>query len=155
PFRLVVGGTPRGAARNPKVERLLAAARVADGDVFLISDANVRTRPGDVRATLAAFRDPGGGCVSNPFAGAGAASFGALVESLPLLTFVLPGAAIAAAGGVPCVVGKSMAITRRAHDAIGGFARVADVLAEDQALGLAIGEAGFRVVLSPVLVRNV
>ena len=48
-----------------------------------------------------------------------------------------------------------MALPRRVHDAIGGFAAFGDVLAEDQAIGLAVREAGFRVVLSPVVVENV
>ena len=43
----------------------------------------------------------------------------------------------------------------RVHDAIGGFAAFGEVLAEDQAIGLAVAEAGFRVVLSPVVVSNV
>jgi len=56
---------------------------------------------------------------------------------------------------VPCVVGKSMAISRRALEAIGGFEAFANVLAEDQAIGLAVREAGFGVTLSPVVVRNI
>jgi ceramide glucosyltransferase len=62
---------------------------------------------------------------------------------------------LAAEAGATCVVGKSMAISRRAHDAIGGFGRFVRVLAEDQAIGLAVKKAGFDVVLSPVVVRNV
>ncbi|MCU1244476.1 MAG: family glycosyltransferase, partial [Acidobacteria bacterium] len=64
-------------------------------------------------------------------------------------------AVLAAAAGVPCVVGKSMALTRRAHDAIGGFARFRHILAEDQVTGLAVREAGFEVALSPIVVHNV
>ena len=56
---------------------------------------------------------------------------------------------------MPCVVGKSMAISRRALDAIGGFAAFVDVLAEDQAIGCAVRDAGLKVALSPVVVRNV
>src|SRR5207244_1097523 len=81
--------------------------------------------------------------------------FGAVVEGLHLLTFVLPGTALAASGGVPCVVGKSMALSRRALDAIGGFAAFGDVLAEDQAIGLAVANAGFRVAVSDTVVKNV
>src|SRR5207244_1073629 len=119
-----------------------------------ISDANVRVEPDAVAETVAMF---GGdvGCVSNLFVGAGAASFGATIESLHLLSFVAPGAILAAAAGVPCVVGKSMAISRRALRDIGGFVRFANVLAEDQAIGLAVREAGYRVALSPCVVRNV
>jgi ceramide glucosyltransferase len=48
-----------------------------------------------------------------------------------------------------------MALTRAAHDAIGGFAAFTDVLAEDQAIGCAVKAAGFRIALSTVVVRNV
>ena len=155
PFRLVVGGGTGIALSNPKVERLVAAARAARGEIFFVSDSNVRVEPGDLAATVAAFDDPTVGCVSNVFTGAGARSFGAAIESLHLLTFVLPGTVLAAAGGVACVVGKSMALTRAAHDAIGGFAAFTHVLAEDQAIGCAVKAAGFRIALSEIVVRNV
>jgi ceramide glucosyltransferase len=155
PFRLVAGGGTGAPLANPKVERLVAAARVAQGDILYVSDSNVRVERGDVARIVAAFEDPKVGCVSSLFTGAAARSFGSVVEGLHLLTFVLPGAVLAEAGGVPCVVGKSMAISRRALEAIGGFAAFSDVLAEDQAIGCAVRGAGLEVVLSPVVVRNV
>lgn len=155
PFRIIVDGGSRNGVVNRKVERLIAAARAAAGDIFFISDSNVRVEPQDMARTVAAFADPRVGCVSNLFTGSGARTIGATIESLHLLGFVVPGAVLAATSGVPCVVGKSMAISRRAHDAVGGFERFVRVLAEDQAIGLAVKKAGFDVVLSPVVVRNV
>jgi ceramide glucosyltransferase len=155
PFRLVVGGGSGALLSNPKVERLVAASRVARGGILFVSDSNIRIEPADVLRSLAAFDEPSVGCVSNAFTGHGARSFGAVIESLHLLTFVLPGTVLAEAGGVPCVVGKSMALTRAAHDAIGGFAAFTDVLAEDQAIGCAVKAAGYRLALSNVVVRNV
>jgi ceramide glucosyltransferase len=155
PLHLVVGGGTAAILSNPKVERLVAAARVARGGILFVSDSNVRIEPEEVARTLASFDDPSVGCVSNVFTGLAARSFGAIMESLHLLTFVLPGAVLAEAGGVPCVVGKSMALTRAAHDAIGGFAAFTDVLAEDQAIGCAVKAAGYRIALSNVVVRNV
>lgn len=155
PIRLVLGGSSGGGMVNRKVDRLVAAARVARGEIFFISDSNVRIGEDDLQRTIAAFDDPRTGCVSNLFTGSGARSVGATVESLHLLGFVVPGAVIADWAGVPCVVGKSMAITRRVHDAIGGFEAFRHVLAEDQAIGLAVKRAGYDVVLSPIVVRNV
>ena len=155
PFRIVVDGGSRTGVVNRKVERLIAAARVAKGDVFFISDSNVRVERDDLARILAAFDDPRVGCVSSLFTAAGAQSLGAAIESLHLLSFVAPGAALAASVNTPCVVGKSMAIPRRVHDAIGGFERFRRVLAEDQAIGVAVREVGFAVALSPVVVRNV
>jgi ceramide glucosyltransferase len=155
PFRLVLGGDPRLEQTNRKVARLVAAEREAHGDVIVISDSNVRVEPDDIARTLTAFHDPAIGCVSNLFTGQEARSIGAKIESLHLLSFVVPGNVIAAFGDVPCVVGKSMAITRDALRAIGGFEAFNGVLAEDQAIGLAVREAGYRVALSPIVVRNV
>jgi ceramide glucosyltransferase len=155
PFRLVIGGDPALELGNRKVARLVAAAAKARGDILMVSDSNVRVRPFDVAETIAAFDDERVGCVSNLFTGTGAADFGARIESLHLLSFVAPGSVLAAFAGVPCVVGKSMAVTCEALMSIGGFRRFANVLAEDQAMGLAVQAAGFRVALSPAVVRNV
>jgi len=155
PFRVVVDAGSQTGVVNRKVERLIAAARVARGEVLFISDSNVRVERDALARTVAAFADPRVGCVSNLFTGSGARTFGATIESLHLLGFVVPGAVLASAARVPCVVGKSMAIRRGALEAIGGFEPFRRVLAEDQAIGLAVKEAGYEVVLSPVVVRNV
>jgi ceramide glucosyltransferase len=155
PFKLVVGGHRCQPGANQKIERLLAAIEHARGELIFISDSNVRLSPGDLAVTVRHFDEPGVGCVSNLFVGAGARSIGARIDSLHLLTFVAPGCVLADAFGIPCVVGKSMAITRGAYSAIGGFEAFADRLGEDQAMGDAVKAAGFRVVLSPRVVRNV
>lgn len=155
PFRLIIGGQRELESGNRKVARLIAAAPHARGEILFISDANVRVQPEAIAETVAAFGDRRVGCISNLFTGAGAASFGATMESLHLLSFVVPGNVLAAFAGVPCVVGKSMAISRRALKAVGGFERFAGVLAEDQAIALAVKQAGFTVVLSPLVVRNI
>jgi ceramide glucosyltransferase len=155
PFRLIIGGDPLLESLNRKVARLIAAVPHARGEILFISDANVRVEPGDVAETIAAFRDPRVGCVSNLFTGAGATSFGASMESLHLVSFVVPGNVLAAFAHVPCVVGKSMAMSREALIAIGGFEAFAGVLAEDQAIALAVRRAGYDVVLCPLVVRNV
>lgn len=154
-WKIVVGGDPSLERWNRKVARLIAAERHTRGAIVMISDSNVRVEPDDVARTLAGFDDPRVGCVSNLFTGAGADSFGARIESLHLLSFVAAGNVLAAFAGVPCVVGKSMAITREALNAVGGFGRFVKVLAEDQAIALAVTRAGYQVRLSPVVVRNV
>jgi len=155
PFVVVVGGVTPGLVVNPKIERLIAASRVARGEIFFISDSNIRVSPDDISRTVSLFDDPRVGCVSNVFVGEGASSLGAAIESLYLLTFVVAGTVLARVAGATCVMGKSMAITREIADRIGGFEAFATLLAEDQAIGLAVKEAGYRWSLSPVVVRNV
>jgi ceramide glucosyltransferase len=156
---------PKGAAHllvgrgrkvaNPKVERLIAAAKVARGDILFVSDSNVRVSPDDIARTVREFEDEEVGCVSNVFIGEGARTLGALLESLYLLIFVLPGNALAAWAGVPCVVGKSMALSRRVYEKLGGFEAFGQLLAEDQSIAVATKKAGYKVVLSPIVVRNI
>ena len=151
--RLVIGGASR--MDNPKVERLVAAARHASGDILLISDSNVKVSSDYLATTISEFEDPGVGCAVNLFVGDEAATLGANLECLYILTFVLPGTILAALAGVTCVVGKSMAVSRTVLDQIGGFEAFARVLAEDQSIGLAVERAGYRVALCPVVVHNV
>jgi ceramide glucosyltransferase len=154
PFRLVIE-PDRPGAMNPKIERLAAAARHAAGEIILISDANVRVQEADLAETIAGFNDPTVGCISNTFTGFRSRTFGAKLESLHLLTFVIPGTVLAARANVPCVVGKSMAIRSSVLKALGGFEQFRDRLAEDQAIGLAVRASGYRVTVSSVVVRNV
>jgi ceramide glucosyltransferase len=152
-MRLLIGGI--GGAKNRKVERLAVAFAEASGEILLVSDSNVRVEPDFLARTIAVFDDPGVGCASNLFTGSGARSLGARLESLHLLLFVAAGNVLAAWSNRVCVVGKSMALRRETLERIGGFGRFNDVLAEDQAIGLAVAAAGYRVALSPTVVRNV
>lgn len=152
PLRLVIGGNVRSA--NPKVERLIAAMEHARGDIIVISDAQVGIEQDQLTATVSDLDDSSVGVVSNLFVGDGARSFGAWIESTHLLTFVAAGNTLAALANVPCLVGKSMAIRRDVLNRIGGFEAFSGVLAEDQAIAIAVRRAGYRVVLSRCVVRN-
>jgi ceramide glucosyltransferase len=155
-FVCVTGGERGGGRpRNPKVDRLVDAMRHARGEYVLISDSNVRIAPGDFDATMRLLRDAKVGCVSNLFVGEGAKTLGSVIESLHLLTFVVPGTVMAALTKYPCVIGKSMAMPRKALEEIGGFEAFSNVLAEDEAIAMAIHGRGHEVLLSPSVVRNV
>jgi len=151
--RVVVGGGLGG--NNPKVRNLRAMLPAASHDLVLISDSNVRAPPGYV-ASLAAVRaaDPSVGIVTNLFVGAGGRGLGGALESVQLAGFCAAGVALPSALGDVTVVGKSMLVSRRELDALGGLARVADVLAEDYVLGKVYQHAGRRVAISPVVLDN-
>ena len=151
--RLVVGCPAFGL--NPKVESLAAMEPHRRHDTILISDSNVRVAPGYLRETACYLAEPGVGLVTNLFAGVEEEHSGAALENLQLNGTVAAGVALASTCGITCVVGKSMLMPIRVLEAIGGFASVRNLLAEDQAIGLRVRKAGYSIRLSHHVIRNV
>jgi ceramide glucosyltransferase len=134
---------------NSKVSRLAAALRHARFRYVLMADGNVRVHPEFLRRAISFFANPSVGLVSHLFRARGARTLGSRLESLYLNDALRAGtAAIARILGVPCVVGKSILVSRESLNAIGGIEAVRDHLAEDYLLGRMIARAGYRTVLS-------
>jgi ceramide glucosyltransferase len=151
--RIVV--TDPDAAINPKVAQLVGLERVATGEAYVISDSNVRVRPGYLWSLVAELADERVGMVTSLFAGAGEQTLGAALENLQLCASTVPGyVAMNAVIARPLTVGKSMAMRRRDLARLGGFRPVGDVLAEDYALGRRFLDAGFLVRTSLDTVEN-
>ncbi len=146
---------------NPKVNQLVTLARHARHDLLVISDSNTRVDRDYLDEIAAHLGDPTVGLVTHPLAGVGErevdARLGAIADNLHLTGSITP--AVVAAKLVcrkDYVVGKSMAMRRADIDALGGFAAVKDVLAEDFVLGRAIvARLGKRVVLGRSVVTCV
>jgi ceramide glucosyltransferase len=151
--RLVIGTPVFGL--NPKVENLAAMEPYRRYETILISDSNVRVRPSYLRETACYLAEPGVGLVSNIFVGADENRFGAALENLQLNGFIAGGVAAASVTGVTCVVGKSMLMPVRVLEAIGGFAAVRNLLAEDQVIGVKVRKAGYAIRLSHHVIENV
>lgn len=151
--QLVSGCPPFGL--NPKVESLAAMEPFRRHDVLLISDSNVRVRPSYLRETACHLADPSVGLVTNLFAGRGEAGPAAAMENLQINGYIAGGMALASMLGVTCVVGKSMMMRASVLQAIGGFASVRNVLAEDQVTGMLVRKAGYSIRLSHHVIENV
>jgi ceramide glucosyltransferase len=151
--QLIVGCPTFGL--NPKVASLAAMERYRKHDTILISDSNVRVRPSYLRETACYLSEPGVGLVTNIFAGVGEVQPGAVLENLQLNGFIAGGIALAALLRVTCVVGKSMLMPVRVLEAIGGFASVRNMLAEDQVIGIRVRKAGYAIRLSHHVIANV
>ena len=153
-LRIVVGSVSLG--RNPKVSSLNYGARAARSEWLLVSDSNVRMHPEYLARLMDEAAAPGVGMVANLIVGVGAETLGSRLENLQLSGYLLSATAAAdSLLGVPCVMGKSMLFRHSDLNAIGGFASVADVLAEDFVLARSFRTAGRRVIISSDLLRTV
>ncbi|AGA29387.1 ceramide glucosyltransferase [Singulisphaera acidiphila] len=151
--QLIVGCPAFGL--NPKVESLAAMDRYRRHEILLISDSNVRVRPSYLRETACYLAEPGVGLVTNLFVGVGEVQTGAVLENLELNGFIAGGVAAASLLRMTCVVGKSMLMPVRVLEAIGGFAAVRNLLAEDQVIGMRVRKAGYAIRLSHHVIENV
>jgi ceramide glucosyltransferase len=151
----IVVGANRDAA-NPKVglqERLLPHAK---HEILLLSDSNVRVRPGEVGRVLPGFDDPRVGMVYQVVTGIGEQSLPAAVEHLhynDLAGVLAIGATLLT--GQHIVNGKGEWVRRAALAAAGGIEVVRDNAADDAALSREVAHAGWRLKLSPEPVRIV
>ncbi|MBK8171524.1 MAG: glycosyltransferase [Sandaracinaceae bacterium] len=145
-----------GFGINPKMSNLRAMLEHVSNDLILISDSNVRAPAHYLREMGGQMAEPGVGLVTNIFAGTGEESIGAALENLHLNSTIAAG--VAASNEVllhPAVVGKSMVFHRSHLEKLGGFATVADVLAEDYVIGRMFHEAGMHVRLARTPLQNV
>ncbi len=152
--RIVVHVPPRG--ENPKVRNLRGMLPHASHDLVVISDSNVRApRSYLSEAVRTMVEGDDVGLVTNVFVGTGGGSLGGDLECVQLTGFVAAGAALPTAFGDATIVGKSMLFSKTLFESLGGFARVADVLAEDFVMGKMFQHAGYRAVIAPTVLENV
>jgi ceramide glucosyltransferase len=152
--RLVIHNGGRGI--NPKVSNLRAMLESGSNDVFLISDSNVKVEPGYLKEMAGHLQEDKVGLVTSLVAGVGERSLGATMENLhlngPIAGCV---AASQVVGGNTLVVGKSVMFRRSLFERLGGFASVANILAEDYVMGRMFHSAGYKVRLCHSAVKNV
>ncbi len=146
---------PRDGGGNAKIDRLAAALARARHGMVLSSDGNVRVRPDFLGRAVSHFSQSGVGLVSHLFLATGAVTLASRVESLYLNGCLLPGTtALVGLLKMPCVVGKSILVSRTALDVIGGFPSLENFLAEDYLIGRAVRKAGYGVVLSADVIET-
>lgn len=146
---------PGVAGINPKVSNLRGMAPHAAHDLLLVSDSNVRAPNGYLTDMVQTYARAPGGLVTSLFAGSGEDTLGAALENVQLNGFCAAGAALPTLLGDAAVIGKSMLFSRSRFDELGGFGRVANVLAEDFVIGKMFQHAGLRVRIAPTVPDNV
>jgi ceramide glucosyltransferase len=146
---------PADLGINPKISTLRQLMPRARYELLVIADGDVKVGPDYLAQVAAAFREPGVGLVSCPYRAGPSRTLGAACEALTIAADFMPSVAVAAAvEGIRFALGATMALTRQALGAIGGFAPLADFLADDYQLGFKVAQAGLQVKILPYVVET-
>jgi len=149
--RLVID--ERRLGTNGKVGNLHHALPAATGEIIVIADSDIALSSDYLAHLAAVFEDPRVGLACTLYR---ARHPHGLRESLALLSYnadFIPALVFAYLSGASRVCpGASMAIRRRALDAVGGLAPLCDHFVEDFELGRRVAQKGYRVVLLPHVV---
>lgn len=151
---LVIDGQRGG--RNLKVANLRNMLPAARHPILVLADSDMRVDPHYLAAVSAPLADPAVGLVTCLYRGVAAGGIWSRLACLHVNHGFLPQAAVAEAiGGAAGCFGASIALRRDTLERIGGFAAIADALADDYALGAAVRRTGGRIVVSSYLVDNI
>ena len=149
--RVVDSNTP---SANAKVGVLIDLAAAASHPVLVVNDADIRVAPDYLTRVTAPLADPRVGLVTCLYRPVGD-TFAARFEGLGVATDFAPSALVARLLGVDeFAMGSTLAFRREDLDRIGGFAAVADYLADDYQVGHRIHGLGLNCVLSDVVVET-
>ena len=139
---------------NAKVGVLMDLAAAASNPVLVVNDADIRVDPDYLARVTAPLADPRVGLVTCLYRPVGD-SFAARFEGLGVATDFAPSALVARLLGVDeFAMGSTLAFRREDLGRIGGFAAVADYLADDYQVGHRIHALGLKCVLSDVVVET-
>lgn len=142
------------AAPNGKVGALIDLAREARHDVLVVSDSDILVEPNYLGRVTAPLEDRRVGLVTCLYRPEGD-TFPARFEGLGISTDFSPSTLVARLGGVDeFAMGSTLAFRRSDLDRIGGFAAIADYLADDYQLGHRIHALGLKCMLSDVIVET-
>jgi ceramide glucosyltransferase len=143
---------PRVRGANGKIGNLIAMLPLASHDILVLSDSDMVVDRDYLAQVLAALAQPGVGAVTCLYAGRGDGGFWSRLGAAGISYSGMPNMVVGLATGLaqPCM-GSTIALRRATLEAIGGFARFADTLADDHAIGVAVAQCGLRVAVPPML----
>jgi ceramide glucosyltransferase len=152
-IRLVI--TPADRV-NRKAALLHALAGQASHQMLVVSDSDMRVTPDYLRRVVAPLADPQVGLVTCLYRGVDPATFTARLEALHMGATFLPSVLVARQVlAMRFAMGATVALRSADLAEMGGFAAVADYLADDYQLGAHIADLGLRVHLSDYVVNSV
>jgi ceramide glucosyltransferase len=140
---------------NAKVFSLDLMLSKASNDLVVMSDSDIRVTPTLLRTVAAEFQDSSLGVATCPYRAVPGASIWSRLEATGMNTDFIAGMLVARMlEGVKFAVGPTIAARRHVLQAIGGFDRLKDYLAEDFMMGKLAAEAGHGVILSSYVIEH-
>jgi ceramide glucosyltransferase len=145
----------RTVGSNPKVSNLINMSGRISHDIVVLADSDIRVRP-DYLSRVVAGLHRQGGAVTCPYYGIATGNVWSRLARLTIDGQFLPGVLVGARFGLarPCL-GSTIALRRPQLAAIGGFAAVADCLADDYELGALLAQHGQPMSVLPLAVGHV
>lgn len=145
-IRLIVAETFRA---NRKASLLHRLAGEAQHEVLVVSDSDMRVTPDYLKQVVAPLADERVGLVTCPYQGKSPLSFTAGLEALHMGATFLPSVIVARKVlDMRFAMGATVALRQSDLARLGGFAVMADYLADDYQLGMRIAASGLKVRLS-------
>jgi len=141
---------------NPKMNNVVNMVKSARHDVIVLADSDVRVGPEYLRTVVAPLAKPATGLVTCLYRAVPLPGRPSTLGAMYINEWFFP-SALVAAGLEPLTYafGATLACRRDVLDMLGGFASVADYLADDYMLGRIVAQSGRRVELSPCVVETV
>jgi ceramide glucosyltransferase len=153
-IRLVVNDRVWGG--NYKASNLANMYEAAKHDLLVVADSDMRVDPSYLASIVGPVLDPAVGAVTCLYSGRPGRGVWSALGAMFVNEWFIPAALVARAGNVvPLCFGSTMALRRDVLEAIGGFAALADHLADDYVLGALVKARGLRIELSSYVVENV
>jgi ceramide glucosyltransferase len=141
---------------NTKVSNLIQMELLARHSHLIINDSDIHVPADYLRRIMDHFRRPDVGLVTSFYRGVPGHTLGSRLEGLGISAEFMAGvlAARQIEGGMHFGLGSTLAVSREALAAIGGFASLLDYLADDFELGYRTARAGYKVVLADMVVET-
>jgi ceramide glucosyltransferase len=141
---------------NRKAAQLHVLAGEARYPVLAVSDSDMRVGPDYLRRVVAPLADPTIGLVTCLYRGVEPMTFTARMEALHMGATFLPSVMVARKVlKMRFAMGATVVLRGSDLERMGGFAAVADYLADDYQLGAHIADLGLRVQMSDYIVNSV
>jgi ceramide glucosyltransferase len=153
-IRLVV--CPERLGANGKVSNLAQMVGAARFEHVVVNDSDIRVSPKYLEWVMAPFSNAAVGLVTAPYVGRAEGGVWSKLEAMGISTDFMVGVLTARKleGGIRFGLGSTLATTKTALAAIGGFEALVDQLADDYELGARLAKAGYRVELAHEVVET-